>query len=60
MAVIDIVASSGDGQDFVVELPAGNGAYVPIDALFEADGAPMCVEIPTAATTGGNIFIMSE
>lgn len=60
MAITDILASAGDGQDFIVEVPAGNGAYVPTDALFEANGALMCVEIPAAANTGGNIFIMSE
>lgn len=61
MAITDILASSGDGQDFVVEIAAGNGAYVPTDVLTEASSALMCAEIPTATNnSGSNIFIMSE
>lgn len=59
MAVVDIVAQSGDLQDFVLEIPAGNPAYLPNDILVESGGSLLCTEIPEAAG-GGNIFIMSE
>ncbi len=61
MAVTDIVAPSGDPQDFVLEIPAGNGAYTPADSLIESDGSLLCTEIPLVTGGGGdNIFIMSE
>jgi hypothetical protein len=61
MAIVDIVGQSGDAQDFIVEIPAGNPAYVPNDALVETDGSLLCVEIPLVTGGGGsNIFIMSE
>lgn len=60
MAITDIVAQSGDGQDFIVEIPAGNAGYVPSDALIETDGSFLCVEIPEVTGGGGSIFIMSE
>lgn len=59
MAVVDIVAQSGDKQDFVLEIPVGNSGYVPDDIIIESDGSLLCSEIPEAAG-GGNIFIMSE
>ncbi len=61
MAINDIVGQSGDGQDFIVEIPAGNAGYVPADILTETDGALLCVETPlVTGGGGGNIFIMSE
>lgn len=60
MAIVDILGQSGDAQDFILEIPAGNGAYVPSDILVEDDGALLCAEIPAAEGGGGNIFIMSE
>ncbi len=60
MAISDIVAMSGDNQDFIVEIPTGNVAYVPSDILVESDGAIICVEIPESSGGGGNVFIMSE
>ncbi len=60
MAITDILAQSGDAQDFIVEIPAGNAGYVPSDILVEDDGALLCVEIPAVTGGGGNIFIMSE
>lgn len=61
MAILDILATSGDGQDFLVEIPAGNAAYVPQDTLIETDGNLLCVETPiVTGGGGGNIFIMSE
>ncbi len=59
MAINDIVAQIGDAQDFIVEIPTGNGSYVPLDSLVETDGALSCSEIPEQQG-GGNIFIMSE
>lgn len=62
MAISDILAQPGDGQDFIVEIPAGNGAYVPNDVLLGSNGAFLCSEIPVVVGGGGggNIFIMSE
>lgn len=60
MAIVDILGQSGDAQDFILEIPAGNGSYVPSDILVEDDGALLCTEIPEAEGGGGNIFIMSE
>lgn len=63
MAILDIVAQSGDGQDFILEIPVGNGAFVPVDALVETDGNFLCSEVPLVVGGGGgggNIFIMSE
>ncbi len=60
MAITDIVAQSGDGQDFILEIPTGNAAYVPVDILTEDDGSLLCVEIPEVTASGSNIFIMSE
>lgn len=60
MAITDIVGQSGDTQDFIVEIPAGNGAYVPADIVIESDEALLCTEIPLVTGGGGNVFIMSE
>ena len=62
MAFIDIVAQVGDGQDFIVEIPAGNSGYTPYDFLLGSDEVPLLAEIPVvvAGSGGGNIFIMSE
>lgn len=63
MAILDILAQSGDAQDFILEIPAGNGAYVPNDILIESDGNFLCSETPLIVDQGGgggNIFIMSE
>ncbi len=63
MAITDILAQSGDGQDFIVEIPAGNAGYVPNDVLLGSNGAFLCSEIPVVVNEGGgggNIFIMSE
>lgn len=59
MAIDDIVAQTGDRQDFVLEIPAGNAAYLPNDILIEDDGALLMSEVPEV-TASGNIFIMSE
>jgi len=60
MAITDIVGQSGDAQDFILEIPAGNASYTPDDILIEDDGSLLCVEIPEVTGGGGNIFIMSE
>jgi len=61
MAINDILAQSGDAQDFVVEIPAGNGSYTPSDVLIQSDEALLMSEIPeVTGGGGGNIFIMSE
>jgi hypothetical protein len=61
MAVADILAQTGDKQDFVIEIPAGNPTYVPVDSLTVENQVILCAEIPTVAGPGGgNIFIMSE
>ncbi len=60
MAIIDILAQSGDGQDFILEVPAGNAGYTPDDFLLGSNGAIFCSEVPAIVDGGGNIFIMSE
>lgn len=62
MASTDILAQAGDGQDFILEIPVGNGSYVPNDALIETAGEILCAEVPVVVGGGGggNIFIMSE
>lgn len=62
MALNDILAQTGDGQDFIVEIPAGNSSYTPNDILLGASGVPLLSEIPLVVPGegGGNIFIMSE
>jgi hypothetical protein len=61
MASLDILASIGDSQDFILEIPIGNSSYTPDDVLLGSSGVPFCSEIPTVVSGGvGNIFIMSE
>lgn len=62
MALTDILAQVGDGQDFILEIPAGNAGYTPSDVLLGAGGAFLCAEIPivTPGTSGGNIFVISD
>lgn len=64
MAITDILGQSGDVQDFILELPAGNATYTPDDTLVEPNGAIICTETPLIVDQGGggggNIFIMSE
>ncbi len=61
MALKDILAQSGDGQDFVIELPIGDTASRPKDILSEGGGTLLCSEVPAIVNIGGsNIFIMSE
>jgi hypothetical protein len=61
MASLDILASVGDSQDFIVEIPIGNSSYTPDDILLGTNGVPLLSEIPVVSGGGGgNIFIMSE
>lgn len=61
MAIIDILAQLGDGQDFILEIPTGNAGYTPSDFLLGSNGAIFCSEVPAVVGGGGgNIFIMSE
>jgi hypothetical protein len=60
MAIVDILGQPGDGQDFIVELPAGNTGYIANDVLVSDVGILMCNEIPAVTGGGSNIFIMSE
>ncbi len=61
MALEDILAQAGDGQDFIVELPVGNSAYRPADILVETDGSLLCVETPLITPGGGgNIFVICD
>lgn len=60
MALTDILAQSGDGQDFIVEIPIGNSSYTPDDILLGSNGVSLCSEIPLVTSGGSNVFIMSE
>lgn len=59
MALTDIVADSGDGQDFIMDIPAGDSGDVPSDVLAGVGGIPMCTEIP-AASSGGGVFVFVD
>lgn len=59
MALTDIQFQSGEGQDFLVEIGAGD-LNPPADMLTEPSSTAYPVmEVPTPSG-GGNIFIMSE
>lgn len=61
MAISDILAQSGDEQDFIIELPVGNSSYYPLDILVGENDVLLCNEVPIIENNGGgNIFIMSE
>lgn len=62
MAINDILAQTGDKQDFIVEIPVGNSSYTPDDILIEKNDNLLCTEFPLVigGGGGGNIFIMSE
>ncbi len=55
MALSDINFQESEGQDFILELPAGT-LNSPDDILAEADGGLLLMEEPAK----GDIFIMSE
>lgn len=58
MALTDVNFQEGDGQDFILELPAVMYVGTISDVLVESNsiGYPV-VELPAG---GGNVFIMSE
>lgn len=60
MALTDIDFSEGEGQDFIVEIPAGT-LGTPADLLVEAgsDGF-LLLETPEATGGGDEIFILSD
>ncbi len=61
MAMNDILALTGDTQDFIVEIPTGNPAFTPNDILMGENESILLSEIPAVTGGGGgNIFIMSE
>lgn len=60
MAINDILGQEGDGQDYLIEIPAGNASYFPNDIVIGEDEALLCSEVPEVTGGGGNIFIMSE
>lgn len=62
MALSDIVAQSGEGQDFILEIPTVVYAGSATDILIESGGSQfLLLETPlVTGGGGGNIFIMSE
>ncbi len=60
MAINDILGQEGDGQDYLIEIPAGNASYFPNDIVIGEAEALLCSEVPEVTGGGGNIFIMSE
>jgi hypothetical protein len=58
MALTDIHAQEGDGQDFSLEIGAGT-LNTPNDILVEENGTMLLTESSPPPFTG-NIFIMSE
>lgn len=60
MALSDIDFSEGEGQDFIVELPAGI-LNTPSDILVETDSDRFPVlETPLVTGGGDEIFIMND
>jgi hypothetical protein len=62
MALTDINFQEGEGQDFMIEIPAIVYSGAVNDVLVEADGSQNLI-LETPQITGGsenNIFIMSE
>jgi len=62
MALSDIVAQSGEGQDFILEIPTVVYTGSATDILVESNGSQfLLLETPlVTGGGGGNIFIMSE
>lgn len=59
MAVVDILANVGDGQDFILEIPVGV-LGTPNDVLLGEGKGILLNEIPVVTSAGSNIFIMSD
>ncbi len=59
MALTDINFQTGEGQDFIVEIPTGT-LFSPVDILFEPSSEQYLVMELVLTGGGGNIFIMSE
>ena len=59
MALTDINFQTGEGQDFIVEIPTGT-LFSPVDILFEPSSGQYLVMELVLTGGGGNIFIMSE
>lgn len=60
MALTDVQGQSGEGMDFIVEIPLGT-LNAPADILVESNGCEYPVlETPLITNGGsGNVFIMS-
>lgn len=59
MALTDVNFSEGEGQDFLVEIPAAvhNGSVA--DVVYPSDAQYLVNEIP-AQEGGGDVFIITE
>lgn len=61
MALVDVNFSEGEGQDFIVEVPAGSYVGSLADAVYTSDDAQYPVlEVPAQEGEGGNVFIITE
>jgi hypothetical protein len=59
MALTDVHAQSGEGMDFIVEVPTGT-LNAPVDILIETNGSQYpLLETPLVTGGSGNVFIMS-
>ncbi len=59
MALTDVHAQSGEGMDFIVEVPVGT-LNAPVDILIETNSEQYpLLETPLVTGGGGNVFIMS-
>ena len=59
MALTDINFQQAEHQNFILEIDAGV-LNAPIDILFESSGSQIMIMEVAPASSGGNIFIMSE
>lgn len=61
MALTDINFQEGEGQDFIVEVPAASYSGVLTDITVEPSGSQyLLVETPQVSGGGDNIFVISD
>lgn len=59
MALYDVLAQAGDGQDFIVEIPAGT-LGTPTDLLTGAGSDEFLLLETPLASGGTSIFVISD
>ena len=61
MAFTDINFQEGEGQDFIIEIPAASYSGVLTDIMVEPSGSQyLLIETPQASEGGDNIFVILD